>query len=325
MSGDVLVVAERFGEQWTEVTFELLAAGRELAQGLGGTLSVAALGRGTTDQVKALGAADVVLYADAPELEAFVPEVHLRVLEAVVRSRQPRAVLVANTSTGMDLAAPLAARLGVPCVAYCRRVWVEDGTVVAHSQVYGGKLVAEVALEGPGVLALVAGSYSAEAGRGTGSPAVERIPLPALEGLRSRFLRLIEPEAADVDITREEILVAVGRGIGDRENLGLAEELAEALGGAVCASRPLVDNGWLPKNRQVGKSGLTVKPKLYLAAGISGAPEHLEGMRSAELIVAINTDPKAPIFDVAHYGVVGDVLEILPALTEEVRRRKGEG
>ncbi|GBD30927.1 Caffeyl-CoA reductase-Etf complex subunit CarE [bacterium HR32] len=323
--GEVLVVAERFRGDWTEVTFELLAAGRQLAQGLGGTLSVAALGHGTTDQVRALGAADRVLYADAPELEAFVPEVHLRVLEAVVRSRQPRAVLVANTSTGMDLAAPLAARLGVPCVAYCRRVWAEDGQVLAQSQVYGGKLVAEVVLEGPGVLAVVAGSYPAEAGRVSGSPAVEEIPLPPLEGTRTRFVRFVEPEAADVDITREEILVAVGRGIGDRENLGLAEELAAALGGAVCASRPLVDNGWLPKNRQVGKSGLTVKPKLYLAAGISGAPEHLEGMRNAELIVAINTDPKAPIFDVAHYGVVGDVLEILSALTEEVRRRKAQG
>lgn len=322
---EVLVVADRFGGQWSEVTFELLGAGREVAKGVEGVLSVAALGRDVVDQAQDLGAADVVLCADAPELEPFVPELHLQVVEGLVRSRTPRVVLLPNTFAGMDLAAPLAARLGLPLVSYCRRVWVEDGSVLTHSQIYGGKLVAEVALQGPGVLALVAGSYPAEAGRASGSPAVERIPVPALEGLRTRFVRLIEPERGDVDITREEILVAVGRGIGDRENLGLAEDLAAALGGAVCASRPLVDNGWLPRNRQVGKSGVTVKPKLYLAAGISGAPEHLEGMRNAELIVAINTDAKAPIFDVAHYGVVGDVLEVLPALTEEIRRRKAQG
>lgn len=323
MSNEVLVVAEHHKGHWSDVTFEMLGAGRNLAEGLGGTLSVAALGRGVRAQAQFLGAADVVLCADAPELEAFTPEVYLRVLGPLIAARAPRVVLLPNTSMGMDLAAPLSVRLGVPLVAYCRQVWVEDGKIVARSQIYGGKLVAEVALEGRGILAVMAGSFPADAGRALGPPRVETVPLPPLDGVRTRFTRLIEPEASDVDITRQEILVAVGRGIGDRENLSLAEELAAALGGVVCASRPLIDNGWLPKNRQVGKSGLTVKPKLYLAAGISGAPEHIEGMKDSELIIAINSDPRAPIFDVAHYGVVGDLFDLLPAIAEAVRRRKG--
>jgi electron transfer flavoprotein alpha subunit len=139
----------------------------------------------------------------------------------------------------------------------------------------------------------------------------------------ARLKRYIEPEADQVDITRQEALVAVGRGIESRDNVALAEELAEALGGAVCGSRPVIDQGWLPLSRQVGKSGVTVKPKLYIAAGISGAPEHVEGMRDSDLIIAINSDAQAPIFNVADIGIVGDVADMLPALAEAVRSRKG--
>jgi len=138
-----------------------------------------------------------------------------------------------------------------------------------------------------------------------------------------RLKRYLEPEAGDVDLTQQTVLVAVGRGIQGQDNLELAEEVAQALGGAVCGSRPVIDQGWLPLARQIGKSGLTVKPKFYLAAGISGAPEHTEGMKDAGLIVAINTDPQAPIFNVAHYGIVADVLDVLPALAEAVKARKG--
>ncbi|MDR5695748.1 MAG: electron transfer flavoprotein subunit alpha/FixB family protein [Armatimonadota bacterium] len=321
MSNGVLVVAENLKGQWNDVTFELLAAGRSLASSLGGTLSVAALGHGISDSVQSLSA-DVVLCADAPELGTFIPEVYLRVLESLIAQRTPRVVLVANTSIGMDLAAPLSSRLEMPLVAYCRKVWAEGGKVLAQSQIYGGKLMAEVVLEDRGILAVMAGSFPPDAGKASGNPQVEAVPLPPLDGVRTRFVSLVEPDASDVDITRQEILVAVGRGIGDKENLPLAEELADELGGVVCASRPLIDNGWLPKTRQVGKSGLTVKPKLYLAAGISGAPEHIEGMKDAELIIAINSDPRAPIFDIAHYGVVGDLFEILPAIAEALRQRK---
>ena len=150
-----------------------------------------------------------------------------------------------------------------------------------------------------------------------GSPAARRSSRSrsAATDARIRFRGLIRPEAGDVDITRESILVSVGRGIGEQDNLELVEALAAALGGAVSSSRPIADAGWLPRTRQVGKSGLRVKPKLYLALGISGAPEHLEGMRDAELIIAVNTDPRAPIFGVAHYGAVADLLDVVPALT----------
>jgi electron transfer flavoprotein alpha subunit len=163
----------------------------------------------------------------------------------------------------------------------------------------------------------IAGAFLADAGRGDGSPPVETVDAPAPDG-RVRFKRLVQPEAADVDITREDILVAVGRGIGDEDDIEIVEELAEALGGAVACSRPVVDAGWLPKARQVGKSGHKVKPKLYVAVGISGAPEHLEGMRDAEVIVAINSDAKAPIFGVAHYGITEDLFDVVPELTEQI-------
>jgi electron transfer flavoprotein alpha subunit len=164
---------------------------------------------------------------------------------------------------------------------------------------------------------VVAGAYPAAAGRVAGSPTIERVSPPPPDQ-RVRFRRLVRPEAGDVDITREGILVSVGRGIGEQENIELVEALASALGGAVSSSRPIADAGWLPRTRQVGKSGLRVKPKLYLALGISGAPEHLEGMRDAELIVAVNTDPRAPIFGVAHYGAVADILDVVPALTRRL-------
>ena len=143
-----------------------------------------------------------------------------------------------------------------------------------------------------------------------------------LAGGAVRFEKWILPEGGDLDITQQEILVAVGRGIQQKENLEVAEELAQALGGAVCASRPVIDQGWLPATRQVGKSGMTVKPRCFLALGISGAPEHVEGMKDSDLIVAVNTDPKAPIFDVAHYGIVADVLDLAPALTMQSKETK---
>jgi electron transfer flavoprotein alpha subunit len=158
----------------------------------------------------------------------------------------------------------------------------------------------------------VAGSFAPTAA-GV-SPTTETVPAASTDA-RIRFRGLHRPEAGDVDITREAVLVSVGRGIGEQDNIELVEALAAAVGGAVSSSRPIADSGWLPRTRQVGKSGLKVKPKVYLALGISGAPEHLEGMRGAELIIAVNTDPRAPIFSVAHYGAVADLLDVVPALT----------
>lgn len=316
MGNDVLVVAEHLRGRLDDVTFELLGKGRELAAQLGAQLHAALLGA-SADAAAGLGAAAVVHHVQHPRLADFNPEAHTAALVEVVGRTRPRLVLIANTAMGMDLAAALSARLDLPLVAYATDVRIEDGTTVATSQLYAGKVFAESAIDGgAGIVSVLAGSFPADGGRLAGSPRVETVPPPAaLDETRLEFVDLVEPEGGDVDITQHEVLVAVGRGIQSEDNLPMVEELARKLGAAVCASRPIVDNKWLPRTRQVGKSGLKVKPRVYLMLGISGAPEHMEGMRDAGLIIAVNTDEQAPIFAHAHYGTTADLFELVPALT----------
>jgi electron transfer flavoprotein alpha subunit len=324
MTQDVLIVAEQFQGRLAEVTFELLGKGRELAEALGGKVGVALLGHEVGGLVPELGAADFVYEADRPELRDFVPDVYVSVLSSAVGHASPRVILLGSTSTGLDLMSLLSARLNLPCLDNCTRLEARDGRLVATSLIYGGKIFAEVNLPPRATLvALTPGLFPAEAGKVAGEPQLVRFPyvLPEPEA-RISFRSWIEPPPGDVDLTKVPILVAVGRGIQNADNLPQVDALAEALGGTVCGSRPVIDQGWLPRTRQVGKSGVTVKPKLYLALGISGAPEHVEGMRSAELIIAINKDPQAPIFSVAHYGVVGDLFDMILPLTEEMKRRQ---
>jgi len=169
---------------------------------------------------------------------------------------------------------------------------------------------------------MVPGGFKPEEGQSAKAPPVTDIAAPDLGGLRVQLKEYIEPEVGDVDISIQDILIAVGRGMQNEDDLELVEKLAEAIGGAVCASRPLVDRGWLPTSRLVGKSGMSVKPKLYFAFGISGAPEHLEGMMDSEMVVAVNTDPNAPIFNIAKYGVEADMLELMPVLVEQLQTMK---
>jgi electron transfer flavoprotein alpha subunit len=324
VAGSVWVVAEQWRGRLTEITFEALALGREVADSLGTRLEAVLAGHDCLALAEELGCADTVLYAEHESLSEPAPELHARALAALARERRPRAVLVPLTNTTMGVGTLLAARLGAPGVNFTMDVRVRDGRLEARCLLYGGKIEARVQPKvEPAVFGLWPGSRPAEAGRSERKPPVERVAVAPPDDARLRLSRYIEPEAGEVDLTRQDVLVAVGRGIQGKENLDLAEELAAALGGAVCGSRPVVDQGWLPLSRQIGKSGLTVKPKLYLAAGISGAPEHVEGMKDAALIVAVNTDPRAPIFSVAHYGIVADALEVLPALTEAIRSRKG--
>ena len=321
MAGDIFVLVEHLNGKIGDVTFELLGKGRELATASGGSVVAVLLGSGVRNLAADLGAADKVLLVEHPALAAYTPEAYKRALCEILKARDPRALLIANTAVGMDQAAGLSVELGWPLVAYAKDVSFADGELRAVSQIYGGKILAEAQVPGVrAIISVLAGSSPAEKGKITRGPAIEEAAVPgSLEGLRTRFKRLIVPEAGDVDITKEPILVSVGRGIGSQDNIPLVQELADALGAALSASRPIVDQGWLPKSRQVGKSGMTVKPKLYIAVGISGAPEHLEGMRSSATIVAINTDAAAPIFGVAHYGVVGDLFDVLPALTEKIK------
>lgn len=313
MSNDIFVITEQLDGTFADISFEILGKAKELAASWGGQTIAVVLGNGVAAD---LFASDSTLSIDDPNLAQFNPEAYGKVIEALVQERSPRLVMFGWTAIGMDVAAWLSARTGKPCVAYARDLCIENNTLVVNSQVYGGKMIAEVAPEGDlAIVACVAGAFSADAGRGS-TPATS-MPSPiSLDELKIKFVEAIKPAGGDVDITAQDKLVSIGRGIGGKENIELAEELAEKLGAVVSASRPVVDAGWLPRTRQVGKSGLKVKPKLYLMLGISGAPEHLEGMKSAELIIAVNTDKKAPIFNVAHYGATADLFEVAEAMLE---------
>ncbi len=324
MAGNVWVAAEHWKDTITEATYELLALGRDLADSLGVRLEAVLLGHGVRGLAASLGAADAVLYVDHPVLADAHGQQASRALAALASARAPAAILVPTTNISWDLLGLLPGCLGVPLVNYCRDVEAIDGALQARSLLYGGKMEVTVAAgQGPVVLGVMPGTRSPEAGRSTATPPVEEVSVELADDSGVRLLEYQEPEAGDVDITEQDVLVAVGRGIGSEANLEVAEDLARALGGAVCGSRPVIDQGWLPLDRQVGKSGVTVKPRLYVAAGISGAPEHAEGMKDSEVIIAVNTDAGAPIFSVAHYGIVDDATDVLEALADAVRKRMG--
>ena len=318
MSQDIFVVVEHLRGQVADITHVMLAGARALSQTSGGGVVAVLLGKDAQGLAANL-AADRVLYVDSPALAEFTPDAYQIALADLIQAQSPRAVLFGHTSVGMDVASGLSARLGIPVVASCRS-FTADGKFV--SQICGGKIMAEGDLPAPTALVtMLAGGYKAEVGKQP--PAVETVAAPALDALRISIKQYIEPDTSDVDISKEAVLVAIGRGIQNKDNIELANELAEALGGQVCASRPVVDQGWLPTTRLVGKSGKRVKPKVYLALGISGAPEHVEGMDESDIIVAVNTDSNAPIFNVAKYGTTMDLLDFAPILTERVRNAKG--
>lgn len=314
-------MAEQWRGQVSEITYEMLALGREVADRLGRRLQAVLIGHEVKGLAKTLGLADGVLCADHPALAGPSAEASGQVLGQLIRSRGPMAILAPLTNVTWDLTTSLPAQLQAPFISFCKDAQVQDGRLQARCVLYGGKMEATVtAAGGPTVLGILPGARPAEKGRVERTPSIEEVAVALPEAPRAVFKNYIEPEAGDVDITRQEVLVCVGRGIQSQDNLALAEALAQALGGAVCGSRPVIDQGWLSLSRQVGKSGAIVKPRLYLAAGISGAPEHIEGMKNAGLIIAVNTDPQAPIFNVAHYGIVADAMDLLPLITEEVRK-----
>jgi electron transfer flavoprotein alpha subunit len=303
MGNDILIVVEHLRGQLRELSYTLAAAARAAARPGQDRTTAALLGHAVESMASDLGV-DLLLYVEHPALEEFTSDAYGRVLASLIEARAPRAVLFGDTTIGADVAGGLSIRLGLPLVSNCLSLREADGQIHYVSKVYAGKILAEGELPAPTALvSMIPGAYRPEQGRTAHPPELERIPAPPLEGLRVRLKGYTEPEAGDIDIE-------------------LAQELAEALGGTVSGSRPVVDQGWLPSTRLVGKSGKTVKPKLYLALGISGAPEHAEGMSESELIIAVNTDPSAPIFGLARYGAQLDVLELLPVLNQKVREAK---
>ena len=323
MSEDIYVVIEHLQGEVADISYVMLAAARVLAQETGGRVTAVLLSHNAKG-VMADFAADQTLYIDHPLLVEYTPEAYQQILTYQIRNDTPRAVLFGDTTIGADLAGVLSVRLGLPLVSRCRDVRVEEGVLKYVSQICGGKIMVEGDLpDSSTLMTMVPGGFKPDQGRSEQSPEMIAVEAPTLGRLRVTLKRYIMPEVGDVDISKERVLISIGRGIQREDNLELAEELAEALGGAVCASRPVVDQGWLPTIRMVGKSGKAVKPTVYLALGISGAPEHVEGMADSEMIIAVNTDPTAPIFDVAQYGAEIDLLDLLPALTEQVQQAKG--
>jgi electron transfer flavoprotein alpha subunit len=322
MNGDVLVIAEHWNGAPDGVTLQMLTKGRELADSAGVGLAVLVLGHGLDATVDALrdGGMDRIWVLDDPALAEAAGDLQAHAIAAAAKQIAPGLILVGYSLVGMELAPAIAVTLGVTAMTNCANAAIEDGAVVVTRPFFDGTQHAKIVLDdgdGPPLVAIQRGAtptvkldareVSVEAA------AVDVAAIPA----RGRLVEVIEEAPSDVDITKAEIIVSVGRGIGGKEKIGVIEELAQALGGLMACSRPLVDLGWLPRERQVGASGKAVAPKIYLACGISGASQHLSGMSESRLIVAINKDANAPIFQVAHFGVVGDLFEIVPALTEQ--------
>lgn len=322
MNRDIFVLIEHLRGEVAEISYVMLAAARALAGGTGGSVVGLLLGHDSRSLAGDLNA-DGVWYVDHPSLSDFTSDAYQRVLVGLIAENAPRAVLFGDTSIGGDVAGWLAARLSLPLVSACRDLHADDGRIRFASQVCGGRIVVEGELPEPTALVMmVPGGFRVDEGRGALPPEVKAIAAPPLENLRVRVKAYVEPAVGDVDISKEPILVAVGRGLQNGDNVELARSLAQALGGEVCASRPVVDQGWVPAVRLVGKSGKRVKPTIYLALGISGAPEHVEAIGDAQTIIAVNTDPAAPVFGVAQYGAQVDALDLLPALTEAVEQAR---
>ena len=314
MSG-VLVIAESRRGELREVSLELIGAGLGVKGQAGGRLAVASIGADAASNVDALGAegVDQVLTVDAPS-EHFEPHVHAAALDALIEQERPALVLLGHTIDSLGFGPAVAARRHLGFASDVTRLaW--DGGPVATRGGYGGKV--DVELDFPGkdgvLLMLRAGAFGPA--EGSGSPPTSAVEVQAEP--RTEHLGFREVETGDVDITKADFLLSIGRGIEDKDSLPQFEELAEKMGATLSVSRPLVDAGWVPNARQVGQSGKTVKPKVYLALGISGAVQHLAGMQTAETIIAVNTDPEAPIFGVADYGVVADLFDVADELAEQ--------
>jgi electron transfer flavoprotein alpha subunit len=319
MPNDILVIAEGGPEGFRKVTAEALTAARSLADG--GSVTALVIGAGIETAAGSLAewGADTIRVADHPDLSDYRVDRYTAIVAGVVDETAPAAILLGATVQGRDLAARLSARLGSACAVDCTGIRADGASLTVTRPMYGGKVVAEVALSGPTpVVAIRPNALPAvqASGRGEVSPMTvtpAESPIDVVE---------TQVEAGKVELTEAEVIVSGGRGMGG-DDYSAIEALAEALGGAVGASRSAVDEGWRPHADQVGQTGKVVAPALYVACGISGAIQHLAGMSTSKVIVAINKDPDAPIFARADYGIVGDLFEVVPEITRAVQAIKG--
>ena len=323
----ILAILEQRAGAWHRMSWETLAAAQQLGAELGQPVRAAVAGAEISALAAELAAKQLErVYAVEHELLAnYTPDGYSAALEQLIAKAQPRVVLFPHTYQVRDFAPKLATALGRVLVSDVVAHRVDGGAPVLVRQLFQGKMNVDVRFAGdpPYFASVQAGAYRADK-VAAGSATVERfVPELSAAAIRTKPLELFRESQRAVDLTAAEIIVSVGRGIKEAENIPIVQKLAEVLGAELAASRPICDNGWLPMERQVGSSGQTVSPKLYLAVGISGAIQHLVGMKGSKTIVAINKDAEAPIFEVADYGIVGDLFQIVPALVEEIQKAKG--
>ena len=328
MADTILVVVEQREGKLNRASWETIAAAQAIAAETGWTLEAAVAGSGVGEIAKEVAGKKVAkVYAiESPRMEPYTPDGFVAGLKQFVQQKQPRLVLMPHTYQVRDFAPQLTTALGRTLISDCIGFRKDGNDLVFTRQMFQGKFAADVAFTGeaPHFATFQAGAYRGDkAEAGASAAPVETVNVEIAESaVRTRPEAPFKEAKQAVDLTQAEIIVAVGRGIKEQKNIELAKQLAEALGGEIAASRPICDSGWLPMERQVGSSGQTVAPKLYLALGISGAIQHIVGMKGARTIVAVNKDGEAPIFEIADYGIVGNLFDIVPPLIEEVKKAK---
>ncbi|MBI5602461.1 MAG: electron transfer flavoprotein subunit alpha/FixB family protein [Deltaproteobacteria bacterium] len=325
MAKGIWIIAEQRGGTLRKISFELVSEGRRLADQSGQPLAAIVIGHQIGEEAKKLAAygAETIYIADAPELAAYTPEAYTAVLAELIKANEPDIVLGGASQQGKELAAKLAARLSTGLAMDCVGLRLEDGLLVAKRPMYAGKIYAEVVCETarpqmvtarPNVFAILEPDTNRTA---------ETVPVPVSlkpEDLRTTLVEELADQSGKVDLTEATCIVSGGRGMKGSENFIILEKLAAIIGASVGASRSAVDAGWRPHTDQVGQTGKVVNPNLYIACGISGAIQHLAGMGSSKVIVAVNKDADAPIFQKADYGIVGDLFEVVPVLEEEFKK-----
>jgi len=326
MADNILVVAEQREGKLNRVSFETIAGAQAISKETGWPVEVALAGSGIGALAQELaGKAIARVYAlEAPALAAYTSDAYVFALKQFIANNQPKLVLFPHTYQVRDFAPRLALALDRSLISDAVGYKHENGKLLFTRQMFQGKFAADVSFAGdaPWLATFQIGAFRGDQAE-AGSAPVENVTATVADGAPRVTPHEVFQEAKQaVDLSQSEVIVAVGRGIKEQKNLALAEELAKALGGEVAASRPICDNGWLPLERQIGSSGQTVAPKLYFALGISGAIQHIVGMKGSRTIVAVNKDPEAPIFEIADVGVVGNLFDVVPALTEEIKKAK---
>ncbi len=322
---EFFVLAEHRQGEMRDVTFEMLTKGRELAEKVDTDLTAVLLGHSVKHYAKKLAEyAETVLVVDDARLENFNSETYQKALSDLIAHRKPSLTLIGHTAFGVDLAPNLATTLNLPLATDCVDLNFEGKKLAVIRQVYGGKVNVKAWLRESEsyIVTIRPATFEVQETKPVTGKIVD-IKSPLTQDIAyKRFVEYVQPPVGEVDIAAADILVGVGRGIKEGENVPMMKELADELGGVLGCSRPIVDKEWLPKDRQVGTSGKTVKPKLYIAVGISGAFQHVTGMKNSDLIIAINKDPKAPIFRVADYGIVDDLFKVVPILKSKIQEAK---